>query len=321
MPEFSSFDGTRIAYRDDGKGHPVLLLHGYMSSAEGNFGPWSVTRDIFSRAMSVMSEGKASENKTPAIRLPDAPAETAPGLMARLRKIGARVIAPDMRGHGASDKPTDARDYLDYAMARDAVALLDYLDVEDVDVMGYSMGAANVLKLLSLRDKRVRSAILAGMGPGLSITGRFIPDYSHAGDAYPPEIKRPLTAQTMMSYCADVLLGKQPAMGIAGSQAAFIDALGLSRSVAAAICVGMGETTPPEALKDVGIPVLVLNGDDDLQKLDEKGFADVLANVRFGSARGDHVSALVDPDFQREVSEFLQWRWHRGNRSDSSSPD
>jgi len=30
---FASFDGTRIAYRELGEGRPVVLIHGYFSTA------------------------------------------------------------------------------------------------------------------------------------------------------------------------------------------------------------------------------------------------------------------------------------------------
>jgi pimeloyl-ACP methyl ester carboxylesterase len=45
--------------------------------------------------------------------LPAPPAEGRPGLAVRLREAGARVIVPDMRGFGASDKPQDTRAYAD----------------------------------------------------------------------------------------------------------------------------------------------------------------------------------------------------------------
>ena len=37
MPSFTSFDGTPIHYVDEGDGPPVVLLHGFASSADINW--------------------------------------------------------------------------------------------------------------------------------------------------------------------------------------------------------------------------------------------------------------------------------------------
>jgi len=38
MHTFTSFDGIRIAYSDEGDGPPVILLHGFGGDALGQFG-------------------------------------------------------------------------------------------------------------------------------------------------------------------------------------------------------------------------------------------------------------------------------------------
>ena len=49
-----------------------------------------------------------------------------------------RTIALDCRGHGKSGKPHDRAAY-GKQMVRDVVALLDYLNIEDAHIMGYSI--------------------------------------------------------------------------------------------------------------------------------------------------------------------------------------
>ncbi len=49
-------------------------------------------------------------------------------------------------------------------MAEDARALLDHLDIERADVMGYSMGARITAFLAINHAERVRSAIIGGLG-------------------------------------------------------------------------------------------------------------------------------------------------------------
>lgn len=51
------------------------------------------------------------------------------------------VVFPDMRGHGASDKPAD-NDYSIAAMAGDAAALIREYELDRPVVIGHSMGAA-----------------------------------------------------------------------------------------------------------------------------------------------------------------------------------
>lgn len=68
-----------------------------------------------------------------------------------------RVIAPDQRGHGDSDR---AADYPREGFVADAVALLDRLGVEGpLPVLGFSMGALNAYHLAAARPDLVSALI------------------------------------------------------------------------------------------------------------------------------------------------------------------
>jgi pimeloyl-ACP methyl ester carboxylesterase len=71
---------------------------------------------------------------------------------------------PDMRGFGGSDKPRERSAYENSAHSSDVAALIDYLHMDAVDVIGYSMGCGTTARLLALNPQRVKSAILAGVG-------------------------------------------------------------------------------------------------------------------------------------------------------------
>ena len=103
MPDFESFDGLRLSYLDDGDGRPVVLLHGFAADTNVNY---------------VRS-----------------------GILDLLLDEGYRVVTLDARGHGLSSKPTDPDAYADDAMKRDVIALFDHLGLENVLLVGYSMGA------------------------------------------------------------------------------------------------------------------------------------------------------------------------------------
>jgi 2-hydroxymuconate-semialdehyde hydrolase len=72
-----------------------------------------------------------------------------------------RVIAPDMVGFGLTDRPAGMR-YTMEAWVRQAVDLLDALDIERADVVGNSFGGALALALAIRAPQRVRRLVLMG---------------------------------------------------------------------------------------------------------------------------------------------------------------
>jgi pimeloyl-ACP methyl ester carboxylesterase len=119
-------DGVAIAYLDEGEGEPILLIHGFASNIAMNW--------------------------------------VDPGWVRLLVREGFRVIAIDNRGHGASQKLYDSAAYSSATMADDARRLLDHLGIASAYVMGYSMGARITAVLAMQHPRRVRAAILAGLG-------------------------------------------------------------------------------------------------------------------------------------------------------------
>ncbi|HUS24142.1 MAG TPA: alpha/beta fold hydrolase [Candidatus Binatia bacterium] len=73
-----------------------------------------------------------------------------------------RVIAPDLRGHGASDR---SGDYGVERFARDTWALLDHLGVAQPLLLGYSMGGAVAMQMALDRPGRVPRLVLANTLP------------------------------------------------------------------------------------------------------------------------------------------------------------
>jgi pimeloyl-ACP methyl ester carboxylesterase len=119
-------DGVEIAFSDEGEGAPVVLVHGFASTAQVNW--------------------------------------VYPGWVSTLTKAGRRVIALDNRGHGASTKLYDPAAYHSAQMAEDVRALLDHLGLARADVMGYSMGARITAFFAHAHPARLRRAVLGGLG-------------------------------------------------------------------------------------------------------------------------------------------------------------
>src|SRR5262245_8272659 len=113
MKTFSSFDGTQIAYHDDGRGPAIILLHGFGVDGLGQFGDFERILLLLERRDAMFREAFGGAPPPP-----NPPLEGRPGLVHALRTAGARIILPDMRGFGASDKPRAQAAYADSAMAR-----------------------------------------------------------------------------------------------------------------------------------------------------------------------------------------------------------
>lgn len=88
-----------------------------------------------------------------------------------LLAAGFRVIALDLRGFGRSDKPYGGNDYETWAA--DVAGVLDVLDLQDVTLVGHSLGAAVCVQLVGgRREQRVtRLALLACPVPCLAASG------------------------------------------------------------------------------------------------------------------------------------------------------
>src|SRR5262249_18028937 len=139
-----------------------------------------------------------------AVPPPEVPAEGRPGLIARLRQAGARVIVPDQRGFGASEQPHDPAAYIQSAMARDVLALAEHLGLDAVDVLGFAMGAVTAAQLLALGAPQVKSAILAGVAQYI-LEGETmdLPE----GFPVPANLTRPFTVRAHAAAVADALTG------------------------------------------------------------------------------------------------------------------
>jgi pimeloyl-ACP methyl ester carboxylesterase len=77
-----------------------------------------------------------------------------------LANHGHRVITADMLGHGASDQPLVMTEYSMPQFGRDALAVLDHLELEQAVVGGTSLGANIALEAAVVAPDRVRALVL-----------------------------------------------------------------------------------------------------------------------------------------------------------------
>ncbi|WP_238364981.1 alpha/beta fold hydrolase [Mesobacterium pallidum] len=84
---------------------------------------------------------------------------------------GLRCLAPDLRGHGATDAP--APPYAMGALVRDAESLLDTLGLKDAVVVGHGLGGMVAMALAVKRLDLVRGLVLSATAPKLSTPARW----------------------------------------------------------------------------------------------------------------------------------------------------
>jgi len=300
---FTSFDGKKIVYSDEGEGPAVILLHGFGMGGQDNYGDFDRLLPKLERQHAMIREQMGA-----APPLPAPPAEGRPGLAVRLREAGARVIVPDSRGFGASDKPQNTAAYADSAMARDVIALVRHLGLDAVDVLGYSMGSVTAARLLALGARQVRSAILAGVAQYI-LEGEVV----DLPEKYPvPEgLTRPFTMRAHAEALAKSLdsVGTEAEKPKSAS-AILVRSTGGDPKVLAAVVRGaVAEQVPVEPLRQVKVPVLVLNGKGDLANQSVARLLEVIPNSRSATCDGDHHTAPWQPSFQQAVVNFFSEQW------------
>lgn len=252
---FVESDGLRIHFEAFGSGAPIVLVHGWGSSLQAG---WVHTGWL------------------------DA-------LLPR-----RRVVALDVRGHGASDKPLDQAAYSYANMSRDVLCVMDHLEIREADLLGYSMGSCMGASLLQSDRSRFKSMILGGIGneteKSLSVLPRIV-----AG----------LRAEDPASIEDPVSLGYR--------NYADSDPRNDRESLALSALQIWPEGFPlkligPDAV-NIDIPLLLINGANDHPYIDtvEELLESVPTAELIVIPDRDHVSVVVDPRFKEHVLRFLDW--------------
>jgi pimeloyl-ACP methyl ester carboxylesterase len=256
---YFSSGGVQIHYFVTGQGEPVLLIHGFAVNA---YLQWSL-----------------------------------PGIIRSLAK-DHRVIALDVRGHGKSDKPTDADKY-GPEMAEDAVRLLDHLKIAKAHVVGYSMGALITGKLLALHPDRLLSATLGGAGvfPAGAQPPPFVEKLAHSleeGKGIGPLLNALTPPGKRNPSETTIKIINRLTIGANGKVLAAVvrswEKLGVSK----------------EQLRANKVPTLALIGEKDPLKKTVDFIQEDMANLQVVVIEGkDHITTYFSPKFTRSLRQFL----------------
>ena len=249
MPSFHN-GAVEIAYLDEGEGDPIVLVHGFASTKNVNW--------------------------------------VYPTWVSELKKNGRRVIAFDNRGHGDSAKLYDAAAYDIGIMAGDISALMDHLNIERADIMGYSLGARMTAVLAQSQPERLRSAIFGGIGIGLI-----------EGGGPGANVVAALEAPSLDDVTDPV--GR--------TFRAFADQTRSDRLALAACLRGSRRLMTRDEAAGIAVPVLIAVGTTD----EIAGSAAALAKIIPGAEvldipNRDHMRAVGDKVYKAGVLEFLSHR-------------
>ncbi len=240
--KFSSFDGSTIAYLDEGKGEPVILIHGFINDASS----WNGT-----------------------------------AIKKQLLENGYRVITPDLRGNGFSEKPKDEKAFKNNAEVKDLKALLDHLNINSITAIGYSRGAIVLAKWLT-KEPRIHKAVIGGMG--LDFTN--------------PNWDRRILFERAFLGLDPLNDMTEGAVKYAKSKNANLEILGWSQRYQ--------PVASTKSLSQMKTTTLVIAGDQDTDNGDPKELADLLPKGSLVIVSGDHNTTYRKEPFATAVMTFLE---------------
>lgn len=236
-----------------------------------------------------------------------------------------RTIAVDLIGHDRSEAPADPDRYRMERGVGDLLAVLDVLDVEHADVLGYSMGGRVALHLAVAAPERVRSLVLESASPGLADPterqARIVAD-----EALAEAIERDGMEAFVDRWERLPLFVSQAALPVEvrarlRRQRLENDPVGLANSLRG---MGVGRQEPLwDRLATLRIPTLLLVGELD-QKYCElsRRIAAAMPAARLVVVPGTgHAVHLEQPDaFQQVILEFLLGDGDEGSGIDGQLP-
>ena len=179
---------------------------------------------------------------------------------------GFRVVAHDRRGHGRSEQVWDGHDMDHYA--DDVAAVVEHLGVRGAMHVGHSTGGGGVVRYIARHgEDRVSKAVLISAVPPLMVKTESNPkgtpkevfdDFQKQLAANRAQFYHDVPAGPFYGYNRLLTKASEPVIlgwwrqGMMGSAKAQYDGI-----------VAFSQTDFTEDLKGIGIPVLVIHGDDD----------------------------------------------------------
>lgn len=177
--------------------------------------------------------------------------------VAAVAAAGRRVLAPDLRGYGASTVVAGKTTFDRFAA--DLAALLDHLAIEEIVLAGLSMGGQIAMEFCRSHGTRVRGLVLAATF-----------ETAESGDGRQARLAMAerLEAEGMDGYAREVLTKMMAPENVAAMPGIAAAVMAMMRNTdargAAAALRGRAERPPyGEVLAGLDVPALIVVGDRD----------------------------------------------------------
>lgn len=216
-----------------------------------------------------------------------------------------RVIAPDLRGFGASDSGDEPVFGMDL-LARDLAALLDHLAVERAIVCGLAMGGYVAFEFFRQFRDRVRALVLCDTRAGCDS-----PETQRARGTLAERVLAENTTQPVVDGLLPRLVCSRTTRKNPGT-VALVRAMmqeGQPESVARMLQGMVNRVDSEPMLRDIDVPTLIIVGSDDI--ITNRGQAEMLARgirgARLEIVEGSgHLPPVEQPDeFNQILAQFL----------------
>jgi non-heme chloroperoxidase len=224
-----------------------------------------------------------------------------------LAERGLRAVAYDRRGHAGSDKPADGYDF--DTLAADLAAVLDQLDLNDVTLVGHSMGAGEVARYLARHGhKRIARTLLVAPTTPFALKTADNPD----------GIDRAVYDKIVATLEADppaYLAAGAPGFFGRGAEPEMVEwGLSIARQASVPALVkclrAFSETDFRADMRAFTMPTLIVYGTGDVPSMAKNAArtAALIAGSRVASYEGaPHGLFLTDPArFNRDLLEFIR---------------
>lgn len=210
------------------------------------------------------------------------------GAAAGLLASGRHVIALDLRGHGASDRPAAQAAFRANRMAQDVSEAVTALGLRRFHLAGYSLGGVLSL-LVAARDTRVERLALCGCVQQVlreTATGPLAPVVAAAFR----EVEDGKVTHPLGRFFREIALRRG------------------SHLETMALCIEGLETEPPdmaEVLAGWAGPTLLIGGRQDFWMTSVERLAGLFSNAAVVMTDGDHFTALNAPPMASTLAQFF----------------